>query len=48
MIDPGKKLSEVTSLKAGVNIAYNGYPPRDILLTDASVKVGIVVNFYDK
>jgi putative salt-induced outer membrane protein YdiY len=39
------KLSEDTSIKVGINIAYDNEPPRDIKQTDSSLKVGIVVNF---
>jgi hypothetical protein len=39
------KLSESTSLKAGINIAHDSEPPRDIKRTDSSLEVGIAVNF---
>lgn len=39
------KLSEVLSLKVGVNIAHDSEPPRDIKQTDTSIKVGIEINF---
>jgi putative salt-induced outer membrane protein YdiY len=38
-------LSENTSLKVGINIAYDSEPPLDIKQTDTSLKVGIAVNF---
>ena len=39
------QLTELTSIKVGVDIAHDSEPPRDIKKTDASLKVGIAVNF---
>jgi putative salt-induced outer membrane protein YdiY len=39
------RLTESLSLKAGVDIAHDSEPPRDVKRTDAAIKVGIVVNF---
>lgn len=39
------KLTEVLSLKVGIDIAHDSEPPRDIKKTDSSLKVGITVNF---
>lgn len=39
------RLTEALSLSAGIDIAYDSEPPRDVKATDASLKIGIVVNF---
>ncbi len=39
------KLNTTLALKVGLNIAYDSKPPRDVLKSDTSLKVGMVVNF---
>jgi putative salt-induced outer membrane protein YdiY len=39
------RLTEASSLKVGIDIAYDSEPPRDVKETDSSIKVGIVVKF---
>lgn len=39
------RLTGSLSLKAGVDIAHDSEPPRDVKRTDTAIKVGIVVNF---
>lgn len=39
------KLSDVLSLKVGFDIAHDSEPPRDVKMTDSTLKLGIGVNF---
>ena len=39
------KLNKTLALKVGLNFAYDSKPPRDVLKSDTSLKVGMVVNF---